>query len=412
MFSDYSSLLSQKRRCAYYVPWISLISLLIVLAGTIVWGVGTSNALERTNLMLENLEVDWYAEIGTAQTVASVAIAGCCVLAGGMLAMSTGRSCTEYAVDQKGAPTRGSRYWLVASAVATLVWWLLLVFLMFAFFVCVVWMGVTFAVTGLLYVAFETADDFVQWGIHYQNVTTQILEAQLGPLPDDIDSTSCPSNCLNLVIAEYITGNMVCICSSERLRIAYFHAVDALDATVAVVVGCFLVWVGASFILMNATADFAQSRRERALLLRVQRTLAAGGGAAGGDAFVGDFAAKTMSSSMARIIPEQQLQQQQQQSVEMAAGAGIGLASNAYGMQPPYGADGYTDVDNVPLLKEASRQQSYQERQVYQPQQEYQQPYQNAYAQAYGYLQQQPQQPTVVVATATGSDATPLNGGR
>ncbi|GLI62958.1 hypothetical protein VaNZ11_005814 [Volvox africanus] len=390
MSSEYSSLLSQNRRCAYYVPWISLISLTIVLAGTITWGVGTSNALKNTNLALEHMKVDWNAKIGTAQMLSSLAIAGCCVLAGGMLAMSCGRSCTEYAVDQKGTPTRGSRYWLTASAVATLLWWLLLVSLMFAFFVCVVWLGVTFIATSLMGIAVATADSFVQRGIQYQNVTTQILEAQLGPLPDYDDGSDCLSKCFN------ITGNMVCICSSDSLRIAFGYAQKAYNATIAVVVGCFIVWVGASFLLMNATADFAQARRERALLLRVQRTLAAGVSLAGSAAVFGGFGAKTVSSSS--DLPEQQLQQQQ--PVDREQGAGIELASAAYGIQSPYSAAGFADVDNVPLLKDAGQQ-----RQVYP------QPYQSAYAEPYGYLQQHPQQPTVVVATAAVSDA-PVAGGR
>ncbi|GIL49793.1 hypothetical protein Vafri_6025 [Volvox africanus] len=370
--------------------------MIIVLTGTILWGVGTSNALKKTSLALEYMKVDWRAQLSTAQLVSSFAIASCCVLAGGMLAMSCGRSCTEYAVDQKGEPTRGSRYWLAASAFATLLWWLLLVFLMFAFFVCVVWLGMTYVATFLMEVAVETADDFVQWGIHYQNVTTQILEAQLGPLPDYVDNDSCPSNCFNLVITQYITGDLVCICSSESLRIAFVYAQEALDATVILVVGCFLVWVGASFLLMNATADFAQARRERALLLRVQRTLAAGGGLAGSDAVVGGFGAKAAPSSS--DVPAQQLQQQQ--SVDREHGAGIELAAAAYGIQSSYSAVGFIDVDNVPLLKDANQQQ-----------QVYQQPYQNAYAHPYDSLQQQPQQPTVVVATALGSDA-PVHGGR
>jgi hypothetical protein len=38
---------------------------------------------------------------------------------------------------------------------------------------------------------------------------------------------------------------------------------QAYDALSSVVAGAFLLWVGASFLLMNAVADFAKTKRER-----------------------------------------------------------------------------------------------------------------------------------------------------
>ncbi|EFJ53085.1 hypothetical protein VOLCADRAFT_102706 [Volvox carteri f. nagariensis] len=367
MFSDYTSPFSQKRDCVYYVPWLSLISFLLVLAGTITWGVGTSAAMKNMNLMVDALRINFELQLNTAQVVAVLIIAGCCVLAAGMLAMSSGRSCTEYAVDKRGAPTRGSRFWLGFSAVVTVLWWMVLVLLMFVFFVCILWyslqqlehlqdlhiitrvnkpwFGLMFVVTSVLDVIVETADDFVSWGIEYHNVTKAILEAQLGPLPDYIDTNTCPPNCLDLDIAAYFIGREACICGAGVMASAYAYAVKASSATVAVA-----------------------ARRERALLLRVQRALAASGGG-----FTG--AAGVLSSD----APQQPV-------AAPAGGPGIELTAATYGVQPKYGEGIYADVDKVPLLKN--------------PQQAYPQPYQEQFQQPYQRPQEQYQyqdRPAVVV---------------
>ncbi len=59
-----------------------------------------------------------------------------------------------------------------------------------------------------------------------------------------------------------------------QLQSAQSHTSKAYKALGSVVAGSFLMWVGASFLLMNAVADFAKTKRERELLLRAQRQAA------------------------------------------------------------------------------------------------------------------------------------------
>ncbi|GLC38304.1 hypothetical protein PLESTB_001750400 [Pleodorina starrii] len=382
MYPSPPSVLSQQRRKVYYVPWLSLLSFIVVVAGTITWGVGTSGAIKNVNRMLDALRIDMDAQLSFAQEVAVLVIGGCCVLASGMLFMSCGRSCTEYAVDRRGAPTRGSPCWLGANAFVTTVWWLILVLLMFVFYSCCLALGSMFVVTQGMKVATRSADKFINMGIKYQNVTRQILEDQLGPKPAGAANTTCPSTCLDVDLLEYFLERTVCICGADALKSASGYAKGAQDGTVAMVVGSFLVWVGASFLLMNATADFAQARRERALLLRLQRGAGAGGDGGGGGAGAANLESPT----------DQPPQQQQQQGAAAPERTGIELAVAAvetYGMQQPYGGGAYADVDKVPLLKDPQpapyREPYMQQQQQQQPYAQHQYPQQPYPQQPYGY---------------------------
>lgn len=64
----------------------------------------------------------------------------------------------------------------------------------------------------------------------------------------------------------------ICICDPIKISTALYHTNKAYGALGSVVAGSFLLWVGASFLLMNAVADFAKTKRERELLLRAQRS--------------------------------------------------------------------------------------------------------------------------------------------
>lgn len=160
----------------------------------------------------------------------------------------------------------------------------------------------------------------------------------------------------------HFSQKLVCVCGADTLRYAAHRTRDVQRGLVTSVAGCFVVWIGTSFMLLNASADFAQARREKALLRRMQR--AADDGVNGG------------KNGFSVMGPPQNPQLHQ-----VVAGAGIELAPAAgaqYGNQPPYVNHTYTDVDTVPLLKTSEQVQE-----AFAPA-----PYQPAFEQSY---QSQPQ---------------------
>jgi hypothetical protein len=95
----------------------------------------------------------------------------------------------------------------------------------------------------------------------------------------------------------------------------------AYDALGSVVAGAFLLWVGASFLLMNAVADFAKTKRERELLLRAQRAATEGAASQLALGTAGQVYAypDQLPLLQAQAAQQQQLQLQMQMMAQAAA---------------------------------------------------------------------------------------------
>lgn len=65
-----------------------------------------------------------------------------------------------------------------------------------------------------------------------------------------------------------------CVCESASLNQAWSAADNAARNLHLTVAGAFVMWVGTSFLLLQAAANFAATKRERELLLRAQRNAA------------------------------------------------------------------------------------------------------------------------------------------
>lgn len=274
-----------KRKLAY-VPWVALIAFVFIFVGIIVWATGTNTALSNTNDALTALSVEAGDYVQTIHSAAVGAVVVCALMAALMVAMSGGRTCLEKAVDQRGKPVCGSWLWLATEAVLCTVWWLILFWLVFVIFGSCLWYGAAYTVQGVLsntlVVARQAADAKANASSPPPMPGSPSVSpsppgstlASLSPPPPLNPSLTCDAGCLNLALFDFLVGVDRCVCDMAQLQSAQSHTSKAYKALGSVVAGSFLMWVGASFLLMNAVADFAKTKRERELLLRAQRQAA------------------------------------------------------------------------------------------------------------------------------------------
>ncbi|GIL42882.1 hypothetical protein Vafri_716 [Volvox africanus] len=304
----------ERKRALAYVPWVALIAFVFIFVGIIVWGTGTNTALSNTNAALSALSVSAEGYVDTIHSAAIGAVVVCAVMATTMVLMSAGRTCLEKAVDQRGKAVCGSWLWLAIGAVLCTLWWLILFWLVFVIFGSCLWYGAAYTVRGVLQVQLTYANNSTDG-----NTTSATTNMTLMASPPPGDFT-CPNTCLNLALFDFIVQRDICVCEHERILAALSHTIKAYNALGSVVAGSFLLWVGASFLLMNAVADFAKTKRERELLLRAQRAAV-------------DHAANQLALGTAPITPglynpgyqhdtmpllKTQALQQQQQQMQMA----------------------------------------------------------------------------------------------
>lgn len=128
----------------------------------------------------------------------------------------------------------------------------------------------------------------------------------------------------------------ICVCSVALMSQALYKTNKAYDALGSVVAGAFLMWCGASFLLMSSVADFAKTKRERELLLRAQRAAvdAAAGQLALGTApgYAPGYGGDTLPLIKTQQMQQAALQQQQMQQMQMAQ---MMAQAQAAHMRPP-----------------------------------------------------------------------------
>lgn len=117
----------------------------------------------------------------------------------------------------------------------------------------------------------------------------------------------------------------ICVCKVASMTTALNYTNKAYDALGSVVAGAFLLWVGSSWLLMNAVADFAKMKRERELLLRAQRAAAEGAasqlalGTANGNPMYAPYTQDNLPLLQAQALQQQQLQMQMQMMAQAQA---------------------------------------------------------------------------------------------
>jgi hypothetical protein len=81
----------------------------------------------------------------------------------------------------------------------------------------------------------------------------------------------CPPQCLNLSYFSFLqfTQQNSCICAPETLRSAANNFSDALYLSPALLVGVWLLFVGALILLVNFACQFSHTKRERDYLRRL-----------------------------------------------------------------------------------------------------------------------------------------------
>ncbi|PNW85339.1 hypothetical protein CHLRE_03g181750v5 [Chlamydomonas reinhardtii] len=338
----------RKKSALKYVPWVAIIAFLFIFVGVIVWATGANTALSNTNDALTTLSVEADGYVQTIHSVAVGASVVCCLMAALMVLMSGGRTCLERAVDQRGKAVCGSWLWLATEAVLCAVWWLILFWLVFVIFGSCLWYGATYTVRGVLQVSINTA-------VAYGNSTvlppspfpslppspplniTNSTVLKLSPPPRSPPPPFvCASSCLNLALFNFLVQKDICVCSVALMSQALYKTNKAYDALGSVVAGAFLMWCGASFLLMSSVADFAKTKRERELLLRAQRAAvdAAAGQLALGTApgYAPGYGGDTLPLIKTQQMQQAALQQQQMQQMQMAQ---MMAQAQAAHMRPP-----------------------------------------------------------------------------
>lgn len=86
----------------------------------------------------------------------------------------------------------------------------------------------------------------------------------------NLTTVSCPASCVNLAFLAPDSSNP-CFCDTQKIFVAQDQSQKAVHGVYLVLVGSFFMWAGSSFMLMNAVADFARTKRERQLLTRAER---------------------------------------------------------------------------------------------------------------------------------------------
>ncbi|GLI69060.1 hypothetical protein VaNZ11_013603, partial [Volvox africanus] len=310
----------ERKRALAYVPWVALIAFIFIFVGIIVWGTGTNTALSNTNAALYALSVSAEGYMDTIHSAAIGAVVVCAVMATTMVLMSAGRTCLEKAVDQRGKAVCGSWLWLATGAILCTLWWLILFWLVFVIFGSCLWYGAAYTVRGVLQVQLTYANNSTGNLTQPLAGNSTLVPASGTGLAAPPGAFTCPNTCLNLALFDFIVQQDICICERYKISTALSHTITAYNALGSVVAGSFLLWVGASFLLMNAVADFAKTKRERELLLRAQRAAV-------------DHAANQLALGTAPITPglynpgyqhdtmpllKTQALQQQQQQMQMA----------------------------------------------------------------------------------------------
>ncbi|GLC44428.1 hypothetical protein PLESTB_000470700 [Pleodorina starrii] len=265
----------ERKKALAYVPWVALIAFLFIFVGIIVWATGTNTALSNTNGALSALSVEAEGYMGMIHSAAIGAVVVCAFMATTMVLMSAGRTCLEKAVDQRGKAVCGSWLWLATEAILCTIWWLILFWLVFIIFGSCLWYGAAYTVRGVLQVQLTYANDNSTSSQLQGLVNTTLANGTSVMVPASAPPPGtpfiCPSDCLNLALFDFLVQRDICVCDTTKIQVALDRTNKAYDALGSVVAGSFLLWVGASFLLMNAVADFAKTKRERELLLRAQR---------------------------------------------------------------------------------------------------------------------------------------------
>ncbi|KAG2484798.1 hypothetical protein HYH03_016451 [Edaphochlamys debaryana] len=164
-----------ERKCVSYVPWATLFSFLLVLIGTICWGVGASNALDASRRAMDSLYIDLGLYIRTVKSACVASVVCCGALALTMAVMGCVRARTRRRVDRKGRPYKGQLFWYTASAALTALWWLVLFTLMFVVLGSAVWYGMTAAGAGVLKLSVRTVDKAIAGASKYRNTTNDLV---------------------------------------------------------------------------------------------------------------------------------------------------------------------------------------------------------------------------------------------
>ncbi|KAG2499906.1 hypothetical protein HYH03_002194 [Edaphochlamys debaryana] len=292
-----------------------------------------------------HVEAEGYLDTIDSAAVGAVVVTS--IMAAVMVLMSGCRTCLEKAVDQRGKAVCGSWLWLGTQAVLCALWWIILFWLVFVIFGSCLWYGAAYTVQGVLvttsnqialYNSVSPPPALASPPLAPGAVAPSPSNATISPAP--LPAGLCPAYCLNLEVFDFLV-KASCVCNQDDIGSALHFVQKAYSALDNVVAGAFLLWVGASFLLMNAVADFAKTKRERELLLRAQRAAvdtAATHLALGTAPASGMYAAQAYQQDAMPLLAKQaQMQQalQHQQQMQMAA-----MMAQAQVARPPVQASG------------------------------------------------------------------------
>mmetsp|Transcript_33417 Transcript_33417/g.60375 ORF Transcript_33417/g.60375 Transcript_33417/m.60375 type:complete len:342 (-) Transcript_33417:607-1632(-) len=309
-----ATVLYTQKRWSAYVPWIALFCFLLVFVGMIVWAVGTNRALGSTNKALHLLEVELDGTFNTIKDATTGAVVVCVLMSVLMVLLALSRKSLEKKIDLYGKAVCGTWMYLAVEAVVSALWWCILFWLVFVIFGGCLLYGATYTVEGAIALTMSQIQAANNTGNYNYTKSMETYKT----------AGYCPGTCFNVGYFSYYTSvENLCVCNATSLAGVYKHVDTATHALNLYIVGSFLMWVGASFLLINAVGAFASTRRERELLIRAQKNaqevvnaqLALG--VAGSVPRLPDNAMYYNTYKDTQPLLMQQQQQQQQQYLQM-----------------------------------------------------------------------------------------------
>ncbi|KXZ50255.1 hypothetical protein GPECTOR_17g893 [Gonium pectorale] len=200
------------------------------------------NAIDDLSINAKNLDRINPALVATAIAYLVVALV--------IYVMSLWRSFIEAAHDATGTPSRGAVAFMVFGVILTSGWWLVLMWLMLLLMGNTVWAAV-------IYVTEQAIDQARQDLVTFGSPTW---------LPSS--KLPCPGQCLDLTTFAFISSELK-VRMREKLSKSQSAFQGAYDYSIAVLAGNWGMLVAASLLIMNYVCQFAHTKRERELLMRV-----------------------------------------------------------------------------------------------------------------------------------------------
>lgn len=232
--------MADRKNCCFYVPWIALISWCVVIAGSGCWIYYSIRAWDKSQDALDYLDIDVPTYSHTEPILIATAVTYLVIVVA-MLAISIARGPTE-AKHDRGESHGGATALLVFNAFFNLLWYILVVWGVFVICADALWIL-------LAYVGREMTK-------YYANQ----------PVPVTVPvGNYCPGECLNLGAFPFVDdqANTLCVCDKTALQNASNAFNDTIERLYGVEAGVWIMWIGATWLLINVACQFSRTSAER-----------------------------------------------------------------------------------------------------------------------------------------------------